>query len=206
MALDMALDTKRAYVSPLRDGQSEATRVRIVEAVARVLARGIVELSVPAVAKEAGVSVATVYRHFPTKTDLVSGLTEHVAGLVGTRMEDINIVSLNDMEAKGRDIHQKLAQLDPALRLAMASPQANQLRRETRKKRLAANERMLAPYIRHLSHRERRRVRDLCVVLMSSATANAFDMLVGSSPEETADTLTWGLRRIIGTDGQRRRR
>jgi AcrR family transcriptional regulator len=188
---------KRTYVSPLRDEQLEATRVRIVEGVARVLARGVVELSVPAVAKEAGVSVATVYRHFPTKSDLVRGLTEHVADLVGTRMEDMSLVTLNDLEAKARDIHQRLAQLDPAMRLAMASPQANQLRRETREERLAANERMLAPYVGHLSARERRRVRDLCVVLMSSATANAFDMLVGSSPEETAATLTWGLRRII---------
>jgi len=197
---------KRVYVSRLRDEQSEATRVRIVEALARVLARGIVELSVPAVAKEAGVSVATVYRHFPTKTDLMRGLTEHVASLVGTRMEDLSLVSLNDMEAKGRDIHQKLAQLDPAIRLAMASPLANQLRRETRHVRLAANETMLAPYVRHLSARERGRVRDLCVVLMSSATANAFEMLVGSSPEETAATLMWGVRRIIGSDGSRPRR
>jgi AcrR family transcriptional regulator len=192
----------RVYASPLRDEQSEATRVRIAEAVARVLARGIVALSVPAVAKEAAVSVATVYRHFPTKTDLVRGLSEHVAGLVGTRMEDLRLVSLDDMEAKGRDVHQRLAKLDPALRLAMASPQANQLRRETREERLAANGRMLAPYVRHLSARERRRVRDLCVVLMSSATANAFDVLVGSSPEETAATLTWAVRRIIGNDGQ----
>lgn len=197
---------RRAYVSPLRNEQLEATRVRIVEAVARVLARGIVELSVPAVAREAGVSVATIYRHFPTKTDLVRGLTEHVANLVGTRMENLSVVSLDEMEAKGRDIHKKLAQLDPALRLAMASPQANQLRRETRGERLAANEKMLAPHLRHLSARERRRVRDLCVVLMSSATANAFDMLVGSSPEETAATLSWGLRRIIASDGRRPRR
>jgi AcrR family transcriptional regulator len=196
----------RAYVSRLRDEQSEATRVRIVEAVARVLARGIVELSVPAVAKEAGVSVATVYRHFPAKTDLVLGLSEHVASLVGTRMEDLSLVNLDDLEAKGRDIHQKLAKLDPALRLAMASPQANRLRRDTRGERLTANEQMLAPHVTHLSARERRRVRDLCVVLMSSATANAFDMLVGSSPEETAATLTWGIRRIIGNDRRRPRR
>src|SRR5437773_8993571 len=61
----------RTYVSPLRRGQFEATRLRIVEAVGRVLARGVTELSVPAVAEEAGVSVATVYRHFQSKQQLV---------------------------------------------------------------------------------------------------------------------------------------
>ena len=193
---------KRPYVSLLRDEQLEATRVRIVEAVARVLARGIVALSVPAVAREAEVSVATVYRHFPSKTELLRALAEHVANLTGTRWEDLSQVSLDNMEEKGRAIHRKLAQLDPALRLAMASPEANQLRRKGHAERLAANEKMLAPYVKHLSRGERRRVRDLCSVLMSSATANAFDMLVGSSPDETAATLSWGIRRIIGSDGR----
>ena len=41
----------RTYVSPLRQEQVEATRLRIIEAVARVLARGVTELSVPAVAQ-----------------------------------------------------------------------------------------------------------------------------------------------------------
>jgi AcrR family transcriptional regulator len=196
---------KRAYVSPLRDEQAEATRLRIVEAVARVLARGIPELSVPAVAREAGVSVATVYRHFPTKTDLVRGMAEHVASLQGTRAEDFNLIGLDDVEAKARDIFEKRAALDPALRLAMASPEVSQWRKEVRGERLAVMAKLLAPHVAHLSARERRWVGDLSVVLMSSGTLNAFEMLIASSPAETAATLAWAIKRLIGSDGRRPR-
>src|SRR5690349_19462837 len=64
----------RAYSSALRDERAEDTRQRILDALIRTMARGIAELSVPAVALEAGVSVPTVYRHFRTKADLVAAL------------------------------------------------------------------------------------------------------------------------------------
>lgn len=191
----------RAYVSPLRDEQLEATRLRIVEAVARVLARGVVELSVPAVAKEAGVSVATVYRHFSNKAELVRGLAAHASRFQGTGFSD-RLESLDDLEAKWRDILQRRAKLEPAIRQAMASPEWNRLRVATRKRRLAGAEKMLAALTAHLAPRERRRARDMFVLLGSSATVSAYELLIGSSPEEAAATFTWAIKRIVSSDGQ----
>jgi AcrR family transcriptional regulator len=54
----------RSYRSELRAEQARATRDRILEATLRVMARGLASLSIPEVAREAGVSVPTVYRHF----------------------------------------------------------------------------------------------------------------------------------------------
>ena len=190
----------RAYVSPLRDQQAEATRLSIVEAVARVLARGVVELSVPAVAKEAGVSVATVYRHFPSKSDLVRGLAEHVGRFQGTG-PNVDFRSLDEMEAIWLEVLRRRARLDPALRQATSSPEWNRLRAETRGDRLAAAARGLKPFLAHLSPRDRKRARDVVVLLMSSAGANAYELLVGGSPEEAAATLAWAARRIIGEPG-----
>jgi AcrR family transcriptional regulator len=51
----------------------EATRERILEACASVMESG-VELTYSSVAKAAGVQERTVYRHFPTKTELEAGL------------------------------------------------------------------------------------------------------------------------------------
>ena len=64
----------REYRSELRAQQAEETRARILEATARVMARGIATISIPAVAREAGVSVPTVYRHFGSKRDLLSAI------------------------------------------------------------------------------------------------------------------------------------
>ena len=57
----------RTYRSELRAQQADETRARILDATVRVMARGLASLSIPAVAREAGVSVPTVYRHFATK-------------------------------------------------------------------------------------------------------------------------------------------
>src|SRR6478735_1224214 len=56
----------------LRDDQRAMTRERVLAAVLELVADGALdELSVPAVAKRSGVSVATIYRYFPTRDDLL---------------------------------------------------------------------------------------------------------------------------------------
>jgi len=60
-------DAGRPYNNELRAQQAEATRSRILDATIRVMAGGVGTLSIPDVAREAGVSVPTIYRHFGTK-------------------------------------------------------------------------------------------------------------------------------------------
>jgi AcrR family transcriptional regulator len=76
----------RSYESPLRVEQRERTRIRILDAAIEQLAdEGLEDLRVPLVARKAGVSVRTVYVHFPTKDALV----EAVAHLIDERIGSI---------------------------------------------------------------------------------------------------------------------
>src|SRR5581483_324678 len=69
---------RRVYRSPLRDERTIQTRERILDALVQVLARnGIAELSIPLVAREAKVSIPSVYRYFPTKRDLFAALDDY---------------------------------------------------------------------------------------------------------------------------------
>src|SRR4029453_15107094 len=69
---------KRVYRSPLRDERAVQTRTRILDGLVQVMARnGIAELSIPLIAREAGVSIPSVYRYFPTKRDLITALDEY---------------------------------------------------------------------------------------------------------------------------------
>src|SRR6476620_4801593 len=69
---------KRVYRSPLRDERAIQTRTRILDGLVQVMARnGIAELSIPLIARQAGVSIPSVYRYFPTKRDLVAALDEY---------------------------------------------------------------------------------------------------------------------------------
>lgn len=51
-------------------------RVRLLEATRRLFASRGVDVSVREVAREAGVGIATLYRHFPTRDDLVDAVLE----------------------------------------------------------------------------------------------------------------------------------
>src|SRR2546423_10106316 len=68
----------RVYRSSLREERATQTRERILDGLVQVLARnGIAELSIPLIARQAGVSVPSVYRYFPTKRDLITALDEY---------------------------------------------------------------------------------------------------------------------------------
>jgi AcrR family transcriptional regulator len=74
----------------LRDSQREATRDRIIAAVTELVAEDHpAAISVPAVARRSGVSIATIYRYFPNKQELLDaaatiGLAQTVQGIVST--------------------------------------------------------------------------------------------------------------------------
>ena len=70
----------RTYHSPLREEQTEQTRDRILAKAAEALADPeLREITVPEVARRAGISVRTAYRHFPTKDALYDAVNEMVS-------------------------------------------------------------------------------------------------------------------------------
>lgn len=75
----MGKPSKRDYDNRLRATRAEETRRQILEAIAEELSDGsITELSVARVAKRAGVSEPTVYRHFPNREAMFDALDAHV--------------------------------------------------------------------------------------------------------------------------------
>jgi AcrR family transcriptional regulator len=71
------MKSRSGYHSPLRQAQAAATRARILAACASLMQSG-TELTYSAIAKTADVQERTVYRHFPTKADLQTGLWEWI--------------------------------------------------------------------------------------------------------------------------------
>jgi len=174
--------------------------LRIVEAVARVLARGVTELSVPAVAEEAGVSVATIYRHFQSKPQLVAALRVHYADAIDAHPSDLSAgrwSSLEEMLDAFPMIAARMARLDPGLRVAIASGAVDEVRRENRGERLDPIEQALRRERPDVDPADLRKLRDVIAVLASSSGVRAFELLTGSSPAQTAETVAWAIRRLL---------
>ncbi len=80
VALDMNRDIAHtdAMEPSLADQRAQVTRDAIIQAVQHLLVHEHpAAISVPAVAKVAGVSVRTIYRYFPTKAALLDGVANH---------------------------------------------------------------------------------------------------------------------------------
>jgi AcrR family transcriptional regulator len=179
----------RTYRSELRDEQAEATRVRILDATLRVMAGGIASLSIPAVAREAGVSVPTVYRNFRTKDDLLAATYPHVLRRAG--YDQITApATIGDLRPRVRGIFASIEAADDLARAALASPAAQEARRLSIPRRLDQVREMLDTVRPPLPLASRDRIARLLVVLTSSASLRMWRDL-GATADEAADDVEY---------------
>jgi AcrR family transcriptional regulator len=150
MSTDQA-QSRRAYRSPRRQQQAAETRTNVLAAATRLFGdRGWAATGVRDVAREAGVSVETVYANFRTKGDLLMAALD--VAVVGDA-EPVPLDQRTEFTALGRgsreqrtraaarlvtDIHRRTAGVNLALREAAASdPELDRLMRQREEGRLS---------------------------------------------------------------------
>ena len=179
----------------MRTEQAAATRDRIIDAAVRVLSRGADKLSIPAVAEEAAVSVPTVYRHFASKTVLVDAVYDCYSERIDVRWANDDMpADLDDYLARIPGIFARHESVDPELRTAMSGPEGAKARREHMPERLQRVDDLLTDL--ELNDGDRARLRELLIVLTSSAVQRAFREYLGLGPDVAADRIAWAIRRL----------
>jgi AcrR family transcriptional regulator len=192
----IAKPAPRAYQSELRAEQAEETRRRILDAALRVMGTGLASLSVPAVAREAGVSVPTVYRHFGTKADLLAAMYPHAARRAGLDgVPDPSTVK--DVKSAVRAVIERLDALDDVSRAAFASPIADEVRHATMPSRFARIRRLGESIEPPLSSTDLDRITRLLVVLISQSSLRTWRDHLGVSADQAADDVDWILRAVV---------
>lgn len=178
---------------------AEETRTRILDACATVLAKGVSELSVPAVAREAGVSVPTVYRHFSDKKKLL-----HETALRLRKRLDLKGFpeSLEELPAALEREFERGGSSSAKARAALTNELLVAVRREprVRKSRVRAVERMLADALHGRPRSERKQLVWMITVLCSSWTQRGFEQLLGASPRQAAEVVSATIARLLGRD------
>jgi AcrR family transcriptional regulator len=183
----------RSYRSRLRAEQAEETRRRILDAAMRVIAKGVLDISVPAIAREAGVSVATVYRHFRTKRDLVGAVYPHAMRSAGLR-EVAAPRTLDELHDSVVEYFGQLDGLDEVTRAAMASPASEQVRRLSMPVRTAAFVRLADSIEPRPSPADRDRIARLLMILTGSSAQRMWREHFGLTVAEAADDIDWIVR------------
>lgn len=190
------MTTTRPYASPLRDEQVHRTRERILDATIATMGRGIAELSVPAVALEAGVSVPTVYRHFGSKRGLLDALPSYLMSKSGL-IPDPPPTDLDELRRAGRLVFHRYRELDPTVRAAMASALGWELRREQMPDRLATFEAPIRAGLPELDDQTSERMARILLLLLSSAMVRAFETYFGRTGDDAADDVEWAIRTLV---------
>lgn len=189
-------DGARPYRSQLRAEQAEGTRARILDATGPLMARGVASLSIPAVARQAGVSVATVYRHFATKQQLIEAIYPHVM-----RRAAINRPppprSIFELRDGVRWYLAHLDSLDEQARAVMASGAADEVRRASMPERVAVFRGLADSVEPKLTEADRDRLARLLVVLTQSASLRMWHDHLGLSVDEVADEIDWLVKAAI---------
>jgi AcrR family transcriptional regulator len=187
----------REYRSALRDRQAHETHGRILDATVRVMARGLATTSIPAVAREAGVSIPTVYRHFGTKEDLFAALYPHVVyRAAGYRLP--LPASLDEFGAGMRKQFASLEGMGDVERAAMASPAGEEARRTQMPSRVARTRELADAIVPPDSPIDRARLTRLLVILTGSAAFRTWRDHLGCTPDEAADDVAWAVRTLVG--------
>jgi AcrR family transcriptional regulator len=194
----------RTYRSELRAEQAEATRTRILDAAVRVISQGVALVSIPAVAREAGVSVPTVYRHFATKRDLLAAVYPHVVRRAG--LSDLAIPRSMDELLDGLPAYiERVDSLGDLARVAMASPASEEVRALNMPDRLAMFRRIADSAVPGLTKADRDRIARLLVILTASSALRLWRDQLGSSVQEVADDVDWVIHAVIASATSRNR-
>lgn len=192
----IANEAARPYRSELRARQAATTRERILEATVRVLAGGLADVTVPAVAREAGVSVPTVYRHFKTKRDLLAALQPHLQRHVGI---DANALPTSIDELRGSlvSVLNGMDGLDDVMRAALASPGAEEVRRVHAPNRFKLARKVVDGVAPELSPADADRITRILVILTASPALRMWRDDFGASVDEIADDIDQTMRAAI---------
>jgi AcrR family transcriptional regulator len=187
---------KRVYRSPLRDERAVQTRTRILDGLVQVMARnGIAELSIPLIARQAGVSIPSVYRYFPTKRNLITALDEYAHQRGSFTLDEFGPLETPEDVARIVPLtFKRRAAIESTLSAAMNSRLGYTMRHKEFEERAKHFSKALHPAVKHLSRREQQWFTDIIFILSSYACVRAFRDYLGLDTDEAAKRVAWAIR------------
>jgi AcrR family transcriptional regulator len=189
----MATDTSRPS---LREAQRTVTERRIVEALAALIdEEHPLEISMTAVAKRAGVSEPTVYRHFPTKRDLFAALADHQFRTVTSGLAP---VSADELAQVVRTVFQRSADIEATIRWTLAAPDPERVPRPNAQARLAMLRTALRDVLEDLDDDTAQFLLRTVLLLTSPMAWLYWKDYIGLEPAAAAHTTGWAIKTLTG--------
>jgi AcrR family transcriptional regulator len=185
----------RRTTSTLRERHLEQTREMIFSALLdQVAESGIADFSIPEVARDAGVSIRTVYRYFPTK----DALLEAFGDWLDAQAEPQEWPKDADALARKPELlFPAFEEREPIIRSQWVTPQGRSIRARNRVRRLAARREALRDVISNLDEQDAEDAVAVISYLLSSrawlALKDDFDM----DGERSGQAISWAIQTLV---------
>lgn len=179
----------------MRTAQREATAAHIVEtALALVADRGLDDLTIPAVASAAGVSAATVYRHFPSLDDLILGVLRVMRPRIGQTRERLAGVAPDGLPDLARENFASYEEHADVLVPLMESRAFNRVRVGSEGRRAPRGADVLRPLAPDRSERDLESMAGAMFLLVGPQAWRWLRETWGLDAEAAATATTWAIR------------
>jgi AcrR family transcriptional regulator len=193
----MATDTSRPS---LREAQRAVTEQRIIQALAALVDdEHPLEISMTAVARRAGVSEPTLYRHFPTKRDLFAALAGYQFRTVAAGLAP---ASADDLADAVRTVFQRSAAMENMIRWTLAATDPQRVPRPNVRARLDMLRTALGVQADDDDDTARFLLRTVLLLTSPMAWLYWKDYL-GLDPADAAATAGWAITTLTRAPAQR---
>jgi AcrR family transcriptional regulator len=177
--------------SVLRDRLSQTTRDVIVDAlIAQLLETGAYDLTYFALARRARVSVRTIYRHFPTREDLLDELSRRVNAVVA--LKEIPR-SRESTVALVRTLFATFDEHAPLVGAQIQAGLAGKVRARARQRRVNVVEHVFVQTMPGLATERRRAAAGLISLLLSANTWARLRDETGLDGTQSGEVTAWAV-------------
>jgi AcrR family transcriptional regulator len=178
----------------LREEQRAVTERRIVVALASLIAdEHPLDISMAAVAKSAGVSEPTLYRHFPTKRDLFAALARYEYAAVAA---GIAPTSISDLVQAIEIVFRRSADMENVIRWTLAAPDPVRVPRPNVAPRLDVLRRALTEPLSHLDEADGELLLRTVLLLTSPMAWMYWKDYLGLEPDDAAKIAGWAVEAL----------
>ena len=177
----------------LREQQRAMTRDRIVKALGELVeSRHPLDVTMAAVADQAGVSEPTLYRHFPTKRDLFGALGSDLYRRTTAGVAPSNLDELIEFLPK---LYEQFAEMEATTRWNLVAPKDEAVR-PAATERLPILREALGATLDDLNPAESDAMLRGLLLLTSPTSLLYWQDYLGITVDEAAQTASWLIRRI----------
>ena len=186
----------RIYKSPLRAEQVERTREMILETLVRFVAdEGRYDsVTLPGLARLAGVSAPTIYRHFPTIDALFGALGDHIASHLGV---DALPPELDKLSGYVRALFRSCDAHEALVRTRLLTGEGRAVEKRVGRVRTRGLQRLVTSEVPGLSPVDARALAGVLRVLVSSAAWQALRDDFELTGDEAGRACGWAIRTLV---------